>query len=91
MDENVIFIVNNDTKEDGRVFNVDCIGPESYNDAFVYQLTVKSRGASLSLECIPDVYAKRLAHTLNKNYLTIPSNFVPNTGPFHINICIKKA
>ncbi|XP_052624077.1 E3 ubiquitin-protein ligase SINA-like 10 [Lactuca sativa] len=85
--EKVIFIVNHDVVGHGRVFNVDCVGPDTFKNGFVYRLTVKSMDACLSMECVPEVSTKWKEHTPDNNYLTIPSRI---TG-FGLQVCIKKA
>ncbi|CAH1437327.1 unnamed protein product [Lactuca virosa] len=85
--EGVIFILNHGIHKHGRVFDVDCVGPSTFDDAFVYQLTVKYNKTVLSIESIPEVYSKWQQHAPYNNCLTIPSGF----SEVFLQVCIKKA
>ncbi|KAI3519323.1 hypothetical protein L1887_08353 [Cichorium endivia] len=85
--EGVIFILNHEIHEHGTVFNVDCLGPNLFRSAFVYQLTMRCLETCLSIQSVPEVFVKWEQHTPKKNYLTIPSDY----SRFIIEVCIKKA
>ncbi|KAL8250016.1 hypothetical protein R6Q59_033709 [Mikania micrantha] len=89
--ESVVFILNHQVKEHDHSLNVDCVGPSSLKTCFVYQLTAKNMDATLSLQCVPDIYTKWSEHTLKKNYLTVPSDFLGCNGTLSLHVCIKKA
>ncbi|KAI3722748.1 hypothetical protein L2E82_33817 [Cichorium intybus] len=85
--EGVIFILNHAIQGHVRVFSVDCIGPSTFDNAFVYQLTAKYKKTVLSLESTPEVWSKWRQHAPDDNCLIIPSGF----SEFFLQVCIKKA
>ncbi|KAK9054194.1 hypothetical protein SSX86_025272 [Deinandra increscens subsp. villosa] len=88
--ESVIFIVNHQVKEHGRVLNVDCVGPNTLKSSFEYQIIARNTESTLMLKCIPEIYTKWSEHPLKKNYLTVPSDFFDFSGTLPLHICIKK-
>ncbi|KAI3519321.1 hypothetical protein L1887_08351 [Cichorium endivia] len=84
--EGVIFILNHAIQGHVRVFSVDCIGPSTFDNAFVYQLTAKYKKTVLSLEATPEVWSKWRQHAPDDNCLIIPSGF----SEFFIQVRIKK-
>ncbi|KAL7606994.1 hypothetical protein Lser_V15G19827 [Lactuca serriola] len=89
--ESVIFIINHEAKQHGRVLNVDCVGPSLLKTSFLYQLTVKNMETSLSLQSVPEIYAEWCEHGPVKNYLIAPTEFVGYNGVLSLHVCIKKA
>ncbi|GKE16399.1 aminotransferase-like mobile domain-containing protein [Tanacetum coccineum] len=88
--ENVIFVLNHQVQEHGRVFNIDCVGTSALNGYFVYKLTAKSTKTSWTSKFKPKIYTKWSEHTTRKNYLTVPSVFPGYTGLVSLSVCIKK-
>ncbi|KAI3761014.1 hypothetical protein L1987_51419 [Smallanthus sonchifolius] len=88
--ESVIFILNHQGKEHGRVLNVDCVGPSTLKTAFEYQITARTMESTLSLQCAPEIYTRWSEHPLKKNYLTVPSDFFGYSGALPLHLCIKK-
>ncbi|XP_024977728.1 putative E3 ubiquitin-protein ligase SINA-like 9 [Cynara cardunculus var. scolymus] len=89
--ESVIFILNHEVQERARSFNVDCVGTSLLKTAFIYQLSAKSMETSVSLQSVPEIYAKWSEHNPRKNYLTVPSEFSGYCGILSLDVCIKKA
>ncbi|KAI3669675.1 hypothetical protein L6452_41007 [Arctium lappa] len=89
--ESVIFILNHEVLERARSFNVDCVGTSSLKTAFTYQLSAKSMETTVSLQSVPEIYAKWSEHNPRKNYLTVPSEFSGSGGILSLDVCIKKA
>ncbi|CAI9272400.1 unnamed protein product [Lactuca saligna] len=85
--ERVIFILNHDIQGHGRVFNVDCVGPNVFRTAFAYKLSVRCSETCFSIKSVPEVSGKWEQHTPNKNYLIIPSEILR----FTIELRIKKS
>ncbi|KAL4577583.1 hypothetical protein LXL04_013692 [Taraxacum kok-saghyz] len=86
-EDGVLFILNHDNQEYGRVFNVECIGPGAFTGAFVYRLTAKciEPYSCLTMESVAAVFSKWQEHN-PKNYLTVPSGF----PEFKLQVWIKK-
>nr|XP_043614366.1 E3 ubiquitin-protein ligase SINA-like 7 [Erigeron canadensis] len=88
--ESVIFILNHEVREQGRAFNVDCVGPSTLKTSLEYHLTTKNDEATLSLQCAPQIYAKWSEHKPAKNYIIVPSDFSHCNGVLSLDVCIRK-
>lgn len=89
-DDSVFFVLNHEVKEFGRTLNIDCVGPSSFKNCFLYQLSVKIMGTTFSLHYVPEVYAKWSKNLPRKIYLTIPREFAGYNSLLCVHVCIKK-
>jgi E3 ubiquitin-protein ligase SIAH1 len=80
-----LFILNNSTMILGNVVNICCIGPNSSESEYNYDILHRSHTCKLTLHsCVKNVQRVTLA-TLSSEFLVIP---VGSSEPLKLEICI---
>jgi E3 ubiquitin-protein ligase SIAH1 len=87
-----LFILNHNTMLMGKavLVNISCIGPNSSDDEYSYDILARSKKCSLKLHSCPKNVQRIALETISSEFLIIPFSYLGSFEPLTLEICIYR-